>query len=99
MYEMKQEWEIYRDTGVKGAHQPERAILRELRSGDVLTMYRDTEYWQTRNEFTLKRDMVIGGKVFHISSVLQDEDTATSTPTEKLLSHIDLQLKKEAQGA
>ena len=99
MYEMKQEWEIYRDTGVKGAYQPERAILRELRSGDVLTMYRDTEYWQTRNEFTPKRDMVIGRKGFHIPSGLRDGGTAGPPPPEKLLSHIDLQLKKEAQGA
>lgn len=99
MKEMKKEWEIYRDTGVKGAYRPETAKLKELCTGSVLTFFDDTEYWQYQNEFTLKRDMVIGGKVFHISSVLQDEDTATSTPTEKLLSHIDLQLKKESQGA
>lgn len=39
--------------------------------------------------------MVIGDMVFHISSIFLNEDRATSTPTEKLLTHIDMQMKKE----
>ena len=41
--------------------------------------------------------MLIGGKVFHVTSVFPM--AATATPTDKLLSLIDKDLKKEAHSA
>lgn len=96
---MKQNWEMYRDTGMLGAYQPEQAVLREIQTGDVLTSFPDTELWEMHQQFIRERTMDVGGKVFHITSVFQDLDHATSTPTEKLLEHIDLQIKKESHSA
>ena len=41
--------------------------------------------------------MLIGGKVFHVTSVFPMH--ATAKPTDKLLSLIDTDLKKEAHSA
>lgn len=32
---MKQDWEIYRDTGILGAYRPEQVILRRSEDGGV----------------------------------------------------------------
>lgn len=34
---MKQDWEIYRDTGILGAYRPEQVILRRSEDGGVET--------------------------------------------------------------
>ena len=42
---MKQDWEIYRDTGILGAYRPEQVILRQGRHGvDQLAETRDGEF-------------------------------------------------------
>ena len=35
---MKQDWEIYRDTGILGAYRPEQVILRRSEDGGVETL-------------------------------------------------------------
>ena len=61
-------------------------------------LFSDTELWEYPGQLVRKREMVIGGKVFHITSVFSGEDTSSTTPTGKLLSHIDRQLQKDPDG-
>lgn len=98
MQKKKKDWEILRDTGMLGAYQPEEVALQELPSGEVLPLFSDTELWEYPGRLVRKREMVIGGKVFHITSVFSGEDTSSTTPTGKLLSHIDQQLQKDPSG-
>ena len=55
-------------------------------------------YYQHQDDHIInQREMLIGGKVFHVTSVFPMD--ATATPTDKLLSLIDTDLKKEAHSA
>ena len=94
---MRTEYEEYQDTGMLGGYDPGGAILRETESGEALTSFRDTCYQHQGNHNINQREMLIGGKVFHVTSVFQMD--ATATPTDKLLSLIDTDLKKEAHSA
>ena len=94
---MKKAYEEYRDTGMLGGYDPGRALLRETENGEVLTSFRDTCYQHQDDHMINQREMLIGGKVFHVTSVFPME--ATATPTDKLLSLIDTDLKKEAHSA
>ena len=66
---MKKDYEEYRDTGVLGSYHPEMAVLREQRGGEVLTTFRDTNYQQQEDHLESQREMLIRGKVFHVTSV------------------------------
>ena len=94
---MKKAYEEYRDTGMLGGYDPGGALLRETESGEVLTSFRDTCYQHQGDHNINQREMLIEGKVFHVISVFLME--ATATPTDKLLSLIDTDLKKEAHSA
>lgn len=94
---MRTEYEEYRDTGMLGGYDPDGALLRETESGEVLTSFRDTSYQHQDDHIINQREMLIGGKVFHVTSVFPMD--ATATPTVKLLSLIDTDLKKEAHSA
>lgn len=94
---MRTEYEEYRETGMLGGYDPDRATLRETENGEVLTSFRDTSYQHLDDHIINHREMLIGGKVFHVTSVFQID--ATATPTDKLLSLIDTDLKKEAHSA
>ena len=94
---MRTEYEEYRETGMLGGYDPDRATLRETENGEVLTSFRDTSYQHLDDHIINQREMLIGGKVFHVTSVFQMD--ATATPTDKLLSLIDTDLKKEAHSA
>lgn len=94
---MRTEYEEYRKTGMLGGYDPGGATLRETESGEVLTSFRDTSYQHQDDHIINQREMLIGGKVFHVTSVFPMD--ATATPTDKLLSLIDTDLKKEAHSA
>ena len=94
---MRTEYEEYRDTGMLGGYNPNGALLRETESGEVLTSFRDTSSQHQDDHIINQREMLIGGKVFHVTSVFPMD--ATATPTDKLLSLIDTDLKKEAHSA
>ena len=94
---MKKAYEEYRDTGMLGGYNPNGALLRETESGEVLTSFRDTSYQHLDDHIINQREMLIGGKVFHVTSVFPIE--ATATPTDRLLSLIDADLKNEAHSA
>ena len=94
---MKKDYEVYRDTGVLGSYHPEMAVLREQRGGEVLTTFRDTNYQQREDHLESQREMLIRGKVFHVTSVFPAE--AVATPTDKLLSLIDAELAAQRHSA
>ena len=98
MQKKKKDRETLRNTGMLGAYQPEEVSLQELPSGEILSLFWDTELWEYPGQLVRKREMVIGGKVFHIASVFQGGEKNPSTPTGKLLSHIDRQLQKDPGG-
>ena len=94
---MKKDYEEYRDTSVLGNYHPEMAVLREQRSGEVLTTFRDTNYQQQEDYLESQRKMLIRGKVFYVTSPFPAETIAT--PTDKLLSLIDAELSDWSHSA
>ena len=93
---MRTEYQECRKTGMLGGYDPDGAMLREMESREVLTSFRDTCYQHQDDHMINQREMLIEGKVFHVTSVFPME--ATATPTNKLLSFIDTDLKKEAHS-
>lgn len=75
-----------------------KSPCRSFPPGEILPLFSDTELWEYPGQLVRKREMVIGGKVFHIASVFQGGEKPPSTPTGKLLSHIDRQLQKDPGG-
>ena len=61
---MKQDWEIYRDTGILGAYRPEQVILRRSEDGGVETLFRDSTAKWEGDDLTRQRAMLVGGKCF-----------------------------------
>ena len=59
---MKKDYEVYRDTGILGGYDPEMAVLREQRGGEVMTTFRDTNYQQRENHLESQREMLIRGR-------------------------------------
>ena len=94
---MRTEYEEYRETGMLGGYDPDRAMLRETENGEVLTSFRDTSYQHLDDHIINQREMLIGGKVFHVTSVFQID--ATATPTDKLLSLIDAAFSEKGHSA
>jgi len=89
---MKTEFEEYISTGMLGAYHPEAAVIRQTDDGDVVTIFRDTSQFGSAKD----RDMIIEGRVFHVTSIFAGEPTATST--QKLLALIDTELAKESRS-
>lgn len=61
---MKQDWEIYRDTGILGAYRPEQVILRRSEDGGVETLFRDSTAKWEGDDLTRQRAMLVGGKLY-----------------------------------
>ena len=62
-----------------------------------MTTFRDTEYHQQEQNMECRREMLIRGKVFHVTSVFPAE--AIATPTDKLLSLIDAEFADQGHSA
>ena len=90
---MRTEFEEYIRTGMLGTYHPESAMVRQLENGSVDTVFNDI----TQTDFTWDREMLIEGRVFHVTSVFAGEPSAA--PTEKLLALIDTELAKESHSA
>lgn len=89
---MKSEFEQYMETGILGGYVPERVI--GFQEGDMVTpVYRDANCMLTDNGLELRREMVVGGRLFLIRSFFSDAEKA-KTPTEQMLQIIDSDLKK-----
>ena len=87
---MRTEFEEYIDTGMLGSYHPESAMVRRMDDGSMDTVFTDT----VQTDSTWDREMLIEGRVFHVTSVFAGEPSAT--PTEKLLTLIDTELAKES---
>lgn len=94
---MKKTYEEYRDTGILGGYHPDSAVLREQGSAGVITTFRDTSYLRQGDRMECSREMLIRGKVFHVTSVFPAE--ARATPTDKLLSLIDAEMAEQSHSA
>ena len=94
---MKSEFEEYRETGMLGTYSPDRALIRKMSDGGVVTVFRDTFHCAEENHFVREREMLIGGKRFVISSMFPKEPTATVT--EKMLSLIDTDIGKDMENS
>ncbi len=90
---MRTEFEEYISTGMLGAYHPEAAMVSQMEDGSVDTTFTDT----VQIDSTWDREMLIEGRVFHVTSIFAGEPTAT--PTEKLLALIDTELAKESHYA
>ena len=88
---MRTEFEEYISTGMLGSYHPESATVRRMEDVSVDTVFADT----TQTDSTWNREMLIEGRVFHVTSVFAGEPSAT--PTEKLLALIDTELAKESR--
>ena len=90
---MRTEFEEYISTGMLGTYHPESAMVRQMEDGRMDTVFTDT----AQTDSTWDREMLIEGRVFHVTSVFAGEPSAT--PTEKLLAFIDTELAKESRSA
>ena len=90
---MRAEFEEYISTGMLGTYRPEAATVKRMEDGSVDTIFTDT----AQTDSTWDREMLIEGRVFHVTSVFAGEPSAT--PTEKLLALIDTELAKESHPA
>ncbi len=90
---MRTEFEEYISTGMLGTYRPEFAVVSQMEDGSVDTTFTDT----VQTDSTWDREMLIEGRVFHVTSIFAGEPTAT--PTEKLLALIDAELAKESHSA
>ena len=91
------EFEEYQQTGMLGGYMPEQARLYQSEDGKVGTLFRDTAYWKRDGCSVHEREMYVGGRLFRITSVFPDAPTAT--PTDGMLSLIDMELEKRSRGA
>ena len=94
---MKSEFEEYRETGMLGTYKPDRALIRKMTDGGVVTVFRDTFHCAEENHFIREQEMLIGGKLFIISSMFPKE--STTTVTEKMLSLIDTDIGKGTKNS
>ena len=89
------ELQEYMTTGMLGSYQPGRAILQRV-GNSVSTIFRDTTHQEKDGCMSCEREMLVGGKCFHITSVFSGHPTVT--PTEKMLELINIELNKDAHG-
>ena len=87
------DYKEYLETGILGSYRPEEVVLRKAEGGGVDTLYRDSNYTITDKEYSRERQMLIRGKRFIVTSVFPTN--ASATPTDKMLSVIDSDLKGE----
>jgi hypothetical protein len=93
---MKTEFERHMESGILGDYRPESAVLQQAESGGINTTFRDTECWIRPEGQVRERKMWIEGRCFQITSVFPIDPS--TTPTDKLLTFIDADLKKESTG-
>lgn len=89
---MKSDFERYRETGILGGYVPEQ-VTGFLEDDRITPVYRDTSYLGTEKGIELHREMLVGGRVFIIRSILSAAENA-KTPTEQMLDIIDSDLGK-----
>ena len=93
---MKQDKNIaqhYFKTGILGAYET-AAVENEIQSGDKIAPCFDDSFVDFgQNRTVVRRTMDVGGRRFSVCSVFPSN--APSTPTDKILTLIDLDLRKQ----
>jgi len=89
---MKTESEIYLETGILGGYRPEEITQRRLVSGKIMPIFRDTVCTAQNGRIELRRQMLVGGRVFTVRSIF--DAGSEKTVTDRLLKVIDEDLSK-----
>ena len=89
---MKTESEIYLETGILGSYRPEKITQRRLGGGKIIPIFRDTVCTAQNNHIELRRQMMVGGRVFTIRSIF--DAGSDKTATDRLLKVVDEDLSK-----
>lgn len=89
---MKTESEIYLETGILGGYRPEEITQRRLGGGKIMPIFRDTVCTAENGRIELKRQMMVGGRVFTVRSIF--DAGSDKTATDRLLKVIDEDLSK-----
>ena len=89
---MKSEYEIYLETGVLGGYRPEEITQRRLGGGKIIPIFRDTVCTAQNGRIELKRQMIVGGRVFTVRSIF--DAGSDKTATDRLLKVIDGDISK-----
>ena len=63
---------------IQGAYHPDLACLQETESG-ILLMFRDATYHTDEDSTIVERDMTVGKRRFHVTSVFSNRPTSTAT--------------------
>ena len=88
MREIKNEAKHYLETKILGAYETADIVWQSDSKGDYHRTFDDTFITQEDDKFVAERTMDIDGRVFKVHSIFPS--IITTTPTEKLLSVIDL---------
>ena len=89
---MKSENEIYLETGILGGYRPEEITKHRLGSGKIMPIFRDTVCTAENGRIELRRQMMVGGRVFTVRSIF--DAGSDKTATDRLLNVIDGDLSK-----
>jgi len=89
---MKSESEIYLETGILGGYRPEEITQRKLGGGKIMPIFRDTVCTAENGRIELRRQMLVGGRVFTVRSIF--DASSDKTATSNLLKVIDGDLSK-----
>ena len=63
---------------IQGAYHPDLAWLQETEGG-VQLMFRDATYHTDEDSTIVERDMTVGKRRFHVTSVFSNHPTSTAT--------------------
>ena len=89
---MKTESDIYLETGILGCYRPEEITQRRLGGGKIIPIFRDTVCTAQNGRTELRRQMMVGGRVFTIRSIF--DAGSDKTATDRLLKVVDEDLSK-----
>lgn len=92
---MKTEGQIYLETGILGGYRPEEITQRRLSSGKLMPIFRDAVCTAENGRIELRRQMMVGGRVFTVRSIFNAGSKKTAT--NHLLKIINEDLSKETK--
>lgn len=81
----------YLETGILGAYETAKVKSDEIVSGKFAPLFDDALLVVERERTLMKREMVVEGKVFRVTSVLP---LVADSPTKRLLKLVDAELEK-----
>ena len=82
----------YLETRILGGYRPEEITQRRLGGGKLMPIFRDTVCTAENGRIELRRQMMVGGRVFTVRSIF--DAGSDKTATDRLLNVIDGDLSK-----